>query len=235
MQARIASKGISSEKIFVIPPWSHDETVQFDSIGREKFRERHRLSGKFVIMYSGNHSPCHPLDGLLAAAERLRGDNALAFCFAGGGSEFTKVQRFAAERKLSNLTCLPYQPLDELSASLSAADLHVVVMGENFVGTNHPCKIYNAMRVAPAILYIGPGTSHVTDIFAGSSSPRFVSAPNGNADAVVEAIQRVRALCSTPATFSNLADSFSRQQLLPRLIRLLESPGKTASAGGTVG
>ena len=41
---------------------------------------------------------------------------------------------------------LPYQPLQKLSASLSAADLQVAVMGEKFVGIVHPCKIYKHPR-----------------------------------------------------------------------------------------
>ncbi len=47
---------------------------------------------------------------------------------------------------------------------LSAADLHVVVMGDAFVGIVHPSKIYNIMSVGRPILYIGPETSHVTDL-----------------------------------------------------------------------
>src|SRR5207253_8473991 len=124
----------------------------------------HKLSQKFVVMYSGNHSPCHPLDTLLGAAYKLRDNSEIAFCFVGGGSEFVKVKSFAAERGLENILCLPYQPLAGLSASLSAADLHVVVMGDEFAGIVHPCKIYNILSVGAPFLYIGPTESHVVDI-----------------------------------------------------------------------
>jgi glycosyltransferase involved in cell wall biosynthesis len=230
MEERIIQKGISAEKIFVIAPWSHDEAVWFDSAGRESFRREHGLSEKFVIMYSGNHSPCHPLDSLLVAAKQLRDDNTLAFCFVGGGSEFARVQRFAAEKKLANILCLPYQPLESLAASLSAADLHVVVMGQNFVGTIHPCKIYNVMRVAPAILYIGPEASHIADIFGGSTSSSFVAARNGDADVIVRAIQRVRSVSARPAAFSSIVEPFSQRRLLPQFISVLESLHKTSHA-----
>ena len=66
--------------------------------------------------------------------------------------------------KTVNVKCLPYQPLSELSSSLSAADLHVVVMGDEFVGIVHPCKVYNILAVGAPVLYIGPEPSHVTDI-----------------------------------------------------------------------
>ena len=148
-------------------------------------------------MYSGNHSPCHPLDTLLEAARRLqdrgqmsevggrrsevggrrsevggrrsevggqKADPSIAFCFIGGGSEFTRVQSFAATHKLANIVCLPYQPLETLSASLSAADAHVVVMGDAFTGIVHPCKPYNVLAVGLPLLYIGPEQSHIADL-----------------------------------------------------------------------
>ena len=74
MRERIVAKGIAPEKVIIIPPWSHDGEVAFDAAGRERFRREHGLDGKFVVMYSGNHSPCHPLDTLLAAAGQLASD-----------------------------------------------------------------------------------------------------------------------------------------------------------------
>ena len=146
---RIEAKGIPTERLLVVSPWSHDDAVRFDPKGRDEFREAHGLSDKFVVMYSGNHSPCHPLDTLLSASEQLKSDDAITFCFVGGGSEKKKVERFAAERRLNNIMSLPYQPLSQVSASLSAADIHVVVMGDPFVGIVHPCKLqYFASRCA---------------------------------------------------------------------------------------
>ena len=64
MRDRIVAKQIPPEKVAVIPPWSQDGEVRFDAAGREEFRAAHGLQDKFVIMYSGNHSPVHPLDTL---------------------------------------------------------------------------------------------------------------------------------------------------------------------------
>ena len=164
MRDRVAQKGIAPEKVAVIPPWSHDKAVRYDPAGRQTFRKQHGLEGKYVVMYSGNHSPCHPLETLLEAAARLGGQPEIAFCFVGGGSEFGKVRRFAEERSLRNIVCVPYQPLERLSASLSAADLHVVVMGDALVGIVHPCKIYNILALGIPFLYIGPEQSHVGEV-----------------------------------------------------------------------
>jgi colanic acid biosynthesis glycosyl transferase WcaI len=152
MKDRIQAKGIAPEKVLVVPPWSHDDHVRFDPAGREEFRDLYSLSGRFVVMHSGNHSPCHPLETLLQAAERLADHEDIVFCFIGGGSEFRKVQERAVARDMRNVRCFPYLPIEKLAASLSAADLQVVVMGNKYVGIIHPCKIYNVLAANRSFL-----------------------------------------------------------------------------------
>src|ERR1700751_2760321 len=123
MRERVLAKEVAPERVWVVPPWSLDRYAYFDQGGRAAFRERHGLTGKYVIMYSGNHSPVHPLGMLLEAAVRLKGDPRFCFVFAGGGSEFRRLCRLAEEQGLDNVKFLPYQPIELLSGSLSAADL----------------------------------------------------------------------------------------------------------------
>jgi hypothetical protein len=163
-------------------------------------------------MYSGNHSPCHPLDTLLDAARALTTRTDIVFCFVGGGSEQAKVR----EAGLSNVKCLPYQPLNELSGSLSAADLHVVVMGEAFVGIVHPSKVYNILSVGAPVLYIGPEPSHVTDI--ASQQGRFFLTRHGDTQSVVSAI-----LEATQLRERQPVTPFAKQNLLPKLIAVIEA------------
>jgi putative colanic acid biosynthesis glycosyltransferase WcaI len=212
MKERVVAKDVDPALITIIPPWSHDDQVGFSAAGREAFRERHGLSDKFVVMYSGNHSPCHPLDTLLDAARVLKARAEIVFCFVGGGSEQVKVR----ESGLGNVKCLPYQPLNELSSSLSAADLHVVVMGERFVGIVHPCKVYNILSVGAPVLYIGPEPSHVTDI--ASQQGKFFLTSHGDTDATVAAILEAKQLHERlPMT------PFAKQNLLPQLIEVIEA------------
>ncbi len=97
-------------------------------------------------------------------------------------ANLSRVKQRARDRGLRNVVCLPYQPIEKLSGSLSAADLHVVVMGEPYVGIVHPCKIYNVLAVKRPFLYIGPSESHVTDIIGQSDA--YVSA-HGDVEGVV--------------------------------------------------
>jgi len=317
MRDRIVAKGIAPEKIAVIPPWSQDSVVRFDAVGREQFRAAHDLQDKFVVMYSGNHSPVHPLDTLMRAAERLQADASIAFCFVGGGSEFKRVQRWAEGREkaesgkqkvemgngeaksgkqpseigglleygidstgqdisrasacevtnqtsqakegrgqraesknefqlpaapkvdagasafqisaFKNVLCLPYQPLNQLAASLSAADAHVVVMGEAMLGLVHPCKIYNILAVGAPVIYIGPRPSHVTEILnrLGDEYPS-IRVMHGEADILVDQIQylRQRGVTGQRQLPMETLSAFSQASLLPRLAALIGGPGE---------
>ena len=155
------------------------------------------------------------------------------FCFVGGGSEWRKIRKGVRGPSSTNcppstILCLPYQPLGQLAGSLSAADLHVVVMGNAFVGLVHPCKIYNILSVAAPVLYIGPRPSHLSEVLdnVDHEYPRALVA-HGEVDRVVQEIERLRrqagpASRQVPMLSSQL---FSKEALLPKLIEELESSG----------
>jgi glycosyltransferase involved in cell wall biosynthesis len=163
MRERVLTKCVDPERVRVVPPWSMDRYAHFDQEGRAAFRKRHGLTGKYVVMYSGNHSPVHPLDTLLQAALRLKSDPRFCFVFVGGGSEFGRLRAVSEDLGLTNVKFLPYQPIESLSASLSAADLQAVVLGSAMVGTIHPSKLYNVLAVGSRILYMGPERSHISE------------------------------------------------------------------------
>ncbi len=164
MQERMVNKVPNpAARLEVIPPWPLDSHIRPFDIGGNDFRRRHGLVGKRVVMYSGNHSPVHPLDTLLAAAKKLEHVSDLVFVFVGGGRAKSAVDAAIAAGS-QNLRSLPYQPLEKIGVSLSAADVHVVSLGDNMVGIVHPSKVYNAMLVSRPLLYFGPQSSHVTDL-----------------------------------------------------------------------
>jgi colanic acid biosynthesis glycosyl transferase WcaI len=236
MRDRIVAKGIAPDKIAVIPPWSHDNEVNFNTTGRDQFRREHGLENKFVIMYAGNHSPIHPLDTLLQAAEQLKNDGSIAFCFIGGGQEFPRVKRWGEDwakadngTRRAKILCLPYQPLACLSAMLSAADAHVVVMGNPFVGLVHPCKIYNILTIGAPLIYIGPVPGHVPEILNSLGDQHMKAAvAHGDVDFLVREIRRLGT--SVNGIRMPLTDSpqpFSKDVALTKMIQEIEkAPGR---------
>ena len=193
MADRLRARADLNGRLSIVPPWPHEQALRRLPHEENPWRKAHGLDGKFVVMYSGNHSPSNPLDTLLAAAKELRGDDRLRFLFVGGGLAKRGVETFKAEHGLDNIVCLPYQPMEELRYSLSAADVHVVSLGEAMVGIIHPCKVYGAMAVGRPVLFFGPRPSHVSDLLDEHGFGRQVA--HGDPAAAVAA---VRALADAP-------------------------------------
>lgn len=203
MAERIRARGSVSHEIVVIPPWSPDEHIEPVSRTANAFRRAHGLDRTFVVMYSGNHTVSNPLTTLLNAAAAMRSTAAVRFLFVGGGAGKSEVETFARAHGLSNILSLPYQPRNGLAESLSAADLHVVSLGDGMAGIIHPCKIYGAMAVGRPILYFGPSPSHVTELLQRYDIGWRVA--HGDVTGAVATIRRAAAM--TP---EELADVESR-------------------------
>jgi colanic acid biosynthesis glycosyl transferase WcaI len=160
MAARVNRKLDVGGKLTIIPPWPHEDHLEPVDHRENPFRARHGLERKLVVMYSGNHGPSNPISTILEAARRLQGMPEMVFLFVGGGVGKREVEAAAS----SNIRSLPYQPLGELRYSLSAADVHLVTVGDGVVGIVHPSKIYAALAVGRPVLLVGPEESHVGEI-----------------------------------------------------------------------
>jgi len=165
-----------------------DDYLETVPHSKNQFRKAQGWQDKFVVMYSGNHSLVHPLDTILDAAETLKDDPRFVFAFIGGGkgkeivdariSEWesgnvgkyeckdtpSHIHTFSHSDSRASLVSLPYQPLDQIRFSLSAADLHIVSLGDNMSGIVHPCKIYGALSIGRPVLTLGPKESYLSDI-----------------------------------------------------------------------
>lgn len=232
MLARVEKKGVNGVggKTEIMPPWPHADEIIRIPHSENPFRAKHNLDGKFVVMYSGNHSPANPLKTLLDAAESFSEDPRIVFyCIGGGGGKKEVDDRIAAGAK--NIISLPYQPLSEIKYSLSAADCHVVSIGNDVVGIVHPCKVYGAMAVSRPVLGLGPKPSHVSDLIEQNNIGKHVA--HGDTEGCVRAI---RAMLATSAAEREamgdraaavVATSLSKKTLMQRFCDVLEKGVRT--------
>ncbi|MGI8507795.1 MAG: glycosyltransferase family 4 protein [Gemmatimonadaceae bacterium] len=198
MERRLAVRNVVRGRLVVVPPWAPPELsgetgsgshVLQEDVAGSGFRREHGLADKFVVMYSGNHSPSNPLSTVLQAAAQLRDDDRIRFLFVGGGVGKREVDEFRERHQLRNVLSLPYQPKESLHESLAAADVHVVSLGDAMVGIIHPCKVYGAMAVGRPIFFLGPAESHVGDLLDGADIG--VRVAHGDVDAAVLGIRRL--------------------------------------------
>lgn len=189
MGERLEAKTPVGERLAIMPPWPHEEVEEPLRHEDNPFRAQHGLEGRFVVMYSGNHSIVHPITTVLEAAKRLCDDDRFVFLFIGGGLAKREVEQAITSGVAPNVRSLPYQPLETLRYSLSAADVHVVSVGDNMVGIVHPCKIYGAMAVGRPILLIGPDPCHASDILR--DHPVGWHIKHGDVDGAVKALREM--------------------------------------------
>jgi glycosyltransferase involved in cell wall biosynthesis len=191
MAARVLAKRHIPHKLSVFPPWPQEDHLGDVPHEDNPFRRANGLDGKFVVMYSGNHTRVNPISTVIRAAARLEHRSDIAFVFVGGGEAKKEVEE-AIAGGAKNILSLPYQPLSYLKYSLSAADMHVVTLGEKCVGIVHPCKIYGAMAIGRPVLAVAPRPSHVADLLDGCDFGRQVN--HDDVDGAVRAILETAAV-----------------------------------------
>ncbi|MEQ8316823.1 MAG: glycosyltransferase family 4 protein [Phycisphaerales bacterium] len=192
MAERLQKKVDVSHKLHVMPPWPHEDSLESVEHADNPFRDEHGLQGKFVVMYSGNHGFSTPISTVLQAALRMQDRDDVVFMFIGGGVGKREVDAAIAEHQPPNVVSLPYQPMERLRYSLSAADVHLVSVGDAVVGVVHPCKVYGAMAVGRPILLLGPDPCHVSELLREHEIGWQIS--HGDVDGAVETINQMAAV-----------------------------------------
>ena len=190
MAERVQRKLPTAAKTTILPPWPHNDPGVWIEHADNPWRRKNARKGRRIVMYSGNHTPAHPLDTLLEAALRLRDEDGLDFLFVGGGLGKRAIDAAIEQQRPRHIRSLPYQPLEILKYSLAAADVHVVAVGDRLVGLSHPCKIYGALAAGRPVLLFGPAASHATDILARHAIGWHVA--HGDVDGAVAALREIR-------------------------------------------
>jgi glycosyltransferase involved in cell wall biosynthesis len=144
MRERLLAKGVAPELVTVIPDWADCTAIK--PLRHNRLRDS--FGGKFVVMYSGNLGLSQQLETVLAAADRLRGDQRILFVLIGEGARKASLMHDAAARGLPNIRFLPYQPRERLAESLGAADLHLIPLKAGAAGCVVPSKVYGIMAAA---------------------------------------------------------------------------------------
>jgi len=186
MADRIAAKRVRRDRLATIPVWSRrDEIYPVPREGHE-LRAKLGLADKFVAMYSGNLGLAHTAAEFIEAARRLRDRDDIVFLFVGDGPRLAEVRYAKESEGLRNIRLLDYFPREQLHASLSIADVHLISMRAEMTGVVVPGKLYGAMASGRPTLFVGPGHCESADTIREADCGPTVRL--GDADGVVEAL-----------------------------------------------
>lgn len=164
MDSDMATRLGVNGNVEIISPWPLDGDLEIVPKDDNPFVVEQGWQNHFVFMYSGNHSLVHPLDTVLDAIGEYSETRPVKYVFIGGGRGKEAVERSAAKFTDQRIVSLPYQALEKIKYSLSAADVHIVSFGNEMVGIVHPCKLYSAMALGKPILFLGPKHSALGQI-----------------------------------------------------------------------
>ena len=163
MRQKCLDWGLPEEKLVVIPNWADTTLIQPEK-QHNQFRTRLGLDQSFVVMYSGNLGYAHLLEPLLSAAKHLQSRPEIKFVLIGDGVQKPRLERLTAELGLSNVQFLPYQPREDLSQSLSAADVHFVSMHPRVADCLMPSKLYGILASGTPLIAACPTDSELADV-----------------------------------------------------------------------
>lgn len=150
----LLAKSVPAEKIEVVYNWVDEQSVI--SVPREhnKLFDKYGLDKtKFYITYSGNIGLTQNMDMLLDVMEELKHEHPeIRLVLIGEGAYKAQVEKIVAEKHLSNVTLLPYQPYEDLSHVFSLGNAGLVISKPGVGANSVPSKTWSIMSASRPVL-----------------------------------------------------------------------------------
>jgi colanic acid biosynthesis glycosyl transferase WcaI len=140
----IDDKGAPAAKTIIIPDWA-DTSAIAPGDKENAFRRAHGLSGRFVVMHSGNMGLSQGLETIVEAAALVRDEPEIHFVFQGEGVSKPALEEKARGLGLTNVRFLPFAAKDRLGESFAAADLFIISLQRGLAGYIVPSKLYGIL------------------------------------------------------------------------------------------
>lgn len=149
----IMAKGVPEDKIVVVYNWVDQNSVKDIPRSENKLFAMYGLDpSKFYVTYNGNIGLTQNMDMLLEVAKALEANEDIQFVLVGNGAYLEQVKQIVANRNISNVHLLPFQPYEDISHVFSLGDVSLVIskpgVGENSV----PSKTWSIMSASRPVL-----------------------------------------------------------------------------------
>jgi glycosyltransferase involved in cell wall biosynthesis len=186
MRGRLEAKGAAPENVRVIPNW-----VDVDAIRpAPKDNEWSRANGvadKFVVMHSGNVGHAQDLDTLIRATTLLRDLDDLRVLIVGNGARRPELGALADRLEADKVEFLPYQPRENLSFSLSSADIHVVGLARGLSGFVVPSRLYGVLAAGRPVIVAADDSTETAAVVTEADCG--IAIPPGRVDELAAVIR----------------------------------------------
>jgi len=150
------------------------------------FKNKHGLTGQFVVVYAGAHGLSNDLGIVLEAAELLQKKDRIRLVLIGSGKDKPHLQALTHKRQLENILFLPPVPKSEMAQVLAGADACLAILKPiELYKTTYPNKVFDYMAAGrPVILAIDGVIRQVVE-----AAQAGVYVPPGQPAALAQAIE----------------------------------------------
>lgn len=138
--------------IVVIPTWADDRDVAPVAGHDSSIRRTLGLVGAKVALYAGTFGRANDLDTLLAAAAELERRSDIVFVLCGDGPRRGRVERWIADRHVTNVVVTGPYPRARQSDMYGAGDIVVIPMRPGTGRSSMPSRAYNALAAGRPIV-----------------------------------------------------------------------------------
>ena len=183
----LARQGVPDRKITVIPNYADTELIVPEDPATNKYRHELNLQGRFIVQFSGRMGHSQDFDTVIRVMKILSDLPNLHFMMVGDGHVRTNLERSC--HGLHNITFLPVQLREDLSALLSAADIGLSPLRKGLSSTSVPSKIFGIMAAARPVVACADKGSDTEEIICTAGGGLVVEP--GDAAALAWAIRRL--------------------------------------------
>ena len=173
----IMAKGVPEDKIVVVYNWVDQNAVVDVPREENSLFDKYALDrSKFYVTYSGNIGLTQNMDMLLEVAQELESEVPdIHFVLIGEGAYKKQAETNAKEKKIKNVTFLPFQPYEEISLVFSLGDAGLVISKPGVGANSVPSKTWSIMSASRPVL-ANFDENELKDILAGNECGIFTKA-----------------------------------------------------------
>ena len=173
----IMAKGVPEDKIVVVYNWVDQNAVVDVPREENSLFDRYALDrSKFYVTYSGNIGLTQNMDMLLEVAQELESEVPdIHFVLIGEGAYKKQAETIVKEKKIGNVTFLPFQPYEDISLVFSLGDAGLVISKPGVGANSVPSKTWSIMSASRPVL-ANFDENELKDILAGNECGIFTKA-----------------------------------------------------------
>jgi colanic acid biosynthesis glycosyl transferase WcaI len=189
MRRRLLQKGVPFEKLGLYYNWIK---VAETSLAREsgKFRLQHpEIKEKWMVAYAGNIGIKQGVDILVILAEAMHPFEHVHFVIAGDGADKERLQKLAAEKKLTNLTFLPFLSQPDYFDLLQDIQLSFIAQRKATGDVFFPSKLLGIMAMSKPVLISADKESELACFVRKANSGLTVDV--GDVDQLATSVRRL--------------------------------------------